>query len=213
MNSSNIDSMRKVYDRVWHWIVKQTYETAESPAITVNHQTKPNEADDYTRIRSYENIKALQLAKNPIIDMSELERSHIYRESPPSSKVKSIMHTKDAVSTRQQQRPSIPVRTDSSRSVASTTLSSMSSRSTTPSNSFRQDPRPALSSSSSTAAGAVTAQMKNEIYDVETAILYNQHKCLNTIANNYSKPLQSVKEDEYLEVDDNNNHMNSNYPK
>ncbi|CAF0849076.1 unnamed protein product [Adineta ricciae] len=214
MNSSNIDSMRRVYDRVWHWIVKQTYETAESPTITVNHQTKPNEADNYTRIRSYENIKAHQLAKNPIIDMSELERSHIYREPPPSSsKVKSIMHTKNSVSTRQQQRPLIPVRTDSSRSVASTTLSSMSSRSTTPSNSFRQDPRPALSSSSSTAVEAVTPQMKNEIYDVETAILYNHHKCLNTIANNYPKPLQSVKEDEYLEVDDNNNHMNSNYPK
>ena len=27
MNSSSVDSMRKVYDHVWHWIAKQTYES------------------------------------------------------------------------------------------------------------------------------------------------------------------------------------------
>ena len=26
-NNPNIDSMKKFYDHVWHWIVKQTYES------------------------------------------------------------------------------------------------------------------------------------------------------------------------------------------
>ncbi|UJR10453.1 hypothetical protein I4U23_014657 [Adineta vaga] len=196
------------------------FTATESPTNTITRQTKPNEADDYDRIKSYENMKSLQSSKHPIIDLSELERKNIYAET--SSKVKPVMYTKEFVSTRQQQRPTIPVRTDSSRSVASTTLSSMSSRSTTPSNSFRQDSRTIVSSSSSSiAAHGLVPQMKNDInekpsksvYDIETAILYNNQKCLNTITNGYSKPLQSVKEDEYLEVDNNNNHMHNKYSK
>ncbi len=26
-NNPSIDSVRKIYDHVWHWIVKQTYES------------------------------------------------------------------------------------------------------------------------------------------------------------------------------------------
>ncbi len=26
-NGNSIDSMRKIYDHVWHWIAKQTYES------------------------------------------------------------------------------------------------------------------------------------------------------------------------------------------
>ncbi len=110
-----------------------------------------------------------------------MERNNIYASTPP--KVKSntmipILH---------QRRPPVPVRTDSTRSIGSTTT-------TSPSNSFRYD-------SSSSSSGSIT-QMKNAIskpaYDIEPSIL-----------NKNFIPLQSVKEDEFLEVKSSKVNINS----
>jgi hypothetical protein len=56
-------------------------------------------------------------------------------------------------------------------------------------------------------------QMKNETnnvkskltHDIETSILKNNNKCINVITSGNFVPLQSVKEDECLEIDVNNN--------
>ena len=170
---------------------------------------KSNEADDYYPLKSYQTLKAPRSPKHPPIDSVDSGRSNIYAETPP--KVKSSMQTRDYVAARQQ-RPSAPVRTDSARSVASTTLSSMSSRSTTPSNSFRQDPR-TLTSSPASINNELSEHKPKSIYDIESAILYNNHKCLNMITSGYSSALQSVKEDECLTVDANNNHTHSKLTK
>ncbi|CAF1128370.1 unnamed protein product [Adineta steineri] len=188
----------------------------DSPTNTIARKTKPNGIDDYQHIKAYQNMKSLNSPKHIMMDYSDLERSNIYAETPP--KVKSTTPIKDSTSARQ--RPPIPVRTDSSRSVGNT---SMSSQTTTPSNSFRQDPRTIMSRStdSSSSSSGLTSQIKNvtnnntkskSTYDIETAILYNNNKCLNMITSAYSKPLQSVKEDECLEVNNNNNH-HENYSK
>ena len=154
-------------------------------------------------------MKTIISPKHNLSDFSDSEIKNLSAEIP--SKVKSattlINHTNHYTPLRPQQRPPIPLRTDSSRSTGSTTISSLSSQSTTPSNSFRQDSKTNISSY------GLTSDMKNgintikskTIYDIETAILNNNNKCLTMITNGYSTPLQSVKEDECLEVDDNNN--------
>lgn len=106
-----------------------------------------------------------------------MERNNIYAGTPP--KVKSVT----LIPKLQPRKPPIPVRTDSTRSVSSTTTTPT----TTPSNSFRL-----MSRSVDTSSYGLT---KNGIDDIETLI-----------SNGNFLPLQSVKEDESLEIDKNNNH-------
>jgi hypothetical protein len=135
--------------------------------------------------------------------------------------------------------PNIPIRNDMTRSMNSgTSTSSMSSfstatfssQSTTPSNSFRNDTTSIMtrSADASSSCGLIT-QTKNgtnnikskSTYDIDTSTndrsrqqtkenLNNNSKCLNTITNGNFVPLQSVKEDECLEFD---NDRNKNYSK
>ncbi|CAF0721604.1 unnamed protein product [Rotaria sordida] len=122
----------------------------------------------------------------------------------------------------------------SSSSMSSFSTATCSSRSTTPSNSYRHDTTSimtrsadASSSSSSSSCGIIT-QTKNgthnikskSTYDIDTSTidrsriqtkdnLNNNSKCLNTITNGNFVPLQSVKEDECLEVDNDTNKIRS----
>ncbi|CAF4958248.1 unnamed protein product, partial [Rotaria socialis] len=117
----------------------------------------------------------------------------------------------------------------SSSSVSSFSTATCSSRSTTPSNSYRHDPTSIMtrSADASSSCGLIT-QTKNgtnnikskSTYDIDTSTidrskqqtkdnLNNNSKCLNTIANGNFVPLQSVKEDECLEVDINSNKVRS----
>ncbi|CAM2716065.1 unnamed protein product [Rotaria socialis] len=117
----------------------------------------------------------------------------------------------------------------SSSSVSSFSTATCSSRSTTPSNSYRHDPTSIMtrSADASSSCGLIT-QTKNRTnnikskstYDIDTSTidrskqqtkdnLNNNSKCLNTIANGNFVPLQSVKEDECLEVDINSNKVRS----
>jgi hypothetical protein len=117
-----------------------------------------------------------------------MERNNIYAGTPPKVKPTTLI----PILQQQQRRPPIPVRTDSTRSVGSSI-----------SNSFRHDSSTIMSRSAdaSSSCGLMT-QMKNKInhmkskssYDIETSIL-------NKISNGNFVPLQSVKEDEFLEVD------------
>jgi hypothetical protein len=117
-----------------------------------------------------------------------MERNNIYAGTPPKVKPTTLI----PILQQQQRRPPIPVRTDSTRSVGSSI-----------SNSFRHDSSTIMSRSAdaSSSCGLMT-QMKNKINnmksksscDIETSIL-------NKISNGNFVPLQSVKEDEFLEVD------------
>jgi len=113
-------------------------------------------------------------------DFSDMERNNIYAGTPPKVKSPTL------IPIVQQRRPQIPVRTDSSRSVGSTSI--------TPSNSFRYDSSIIMSQSADTSSplsscGLMT-KMKNGInnmksksaYDIETSIL-------NKISNGNFVPL------------------------
>jgi hypothetical protein len=110
-----------------------------------------------------------------------MERNNIYASTPPKVKSNTM------ISILHQRRPPVPVRADSTRSIGSTTTT------TSPSNSFRHD--------SSSSSGSIT-QMKNAIskpaYNIEPSIL-----------NKNFIPLQSVKEDEFLEVKSSKVNINS----
>jgi hypothetical protein len=134
---------------------------------------------------------------------------------------------------QQRRAPSIPVRSDNTRPVNGTSTSSMSSfstatcssQSTTPSNSFRHDSASIMtrSADASSSCGLInpTKNGTNNIkskstYDIDTSTIdksrqqtkdnsNNNSKCLNTITNGNFVPLQSVKEDECLEVDNDRN--------
>jgi len=116
-----------------------------------------------------------------------MERNNIYAGTPSKLKPTTLIPI-----LQQQRRPPVPVRTDSTRSVGSSI-----------SNSFRHDSSTIMSRSAdaSSSCGLIT-QMKNKINnmksksncDIETSIL-------NKISNGNFVPLQSVKEDEFLEVD------------
>jgi hypothetical protein len=129
-------------------------------------------------------------------NFSDMEGNNIYAGTPPKMKPTTL------VSILQQRRPPVPIRTDSTRSVGSTTISTISSQSVTPSNSFRHDPSIILNRSVDASSSGLMNQVKNGInnmkskstYDIETSIL----------TKNFT-PLQSVKEDEFLEIDNNNN--------
>lgn len=130
---------------------------------------------------------------------------------------------------QQRRGPSTSTRNENVRSVNGTSNSSVSSfstatcssRSTTPSNSYRNDSMSIMtrSADASSSCGLIT-QTKNgtnnvkskSTYDIDTSTtdrskqqtkdnLNNNSKCLNTITNGNFVPLQSVKEDECLEVD------------
>jgi len=180
----------------------------DSPTTSISRKTKPNGIDDHQHTKSCQNMKSIISPKHTLMDFSDLERNNIYAETPPKVKSTTLINNKNHyAATRSQQRPPIPFRTDSTRSVGSTTTSSLSSQSTTPSNSFRQDPRTIMSRSTDVSSSEMktsTNTMKSK-YDIETAILNNNNRCLSMISNGYSAPLQSVKEDECLEVDNNNN--------
>jgi hypothetical protein len=137
---------------------------------------------------------------------------------------------------QQKRPPNIPIRNDMTRSMNSgTSTSSMSSfstatcssQSTTPSSSYRHDATSIMtrSADASSACGLIT-QTKNgtnntkskSTYDIDISTIdrsrqqtkenlnNNSSKCSNMITNGNFVPLQSVKEDECLEVDKNNNH-------
>lgn len=125
--------------------------------------------------------------------------------------------------------PKVLIRNDLTQSVnGSTPTSSMSSfstatcssQSTTPSNSFHQDATPIMTRSADASSCGLIVQTKNgtsntkskSTYDIDAAIvdrsrqptkenLNNNSKCSNAITNGNFVPLQSVKEDECLEVD------------
>ena len=130
---------------------------------------------------------------------------------------------------QQRRVPTVPVRNDqlrnstgaSTSSVSSFSTATCSSQSTTPSNSFRHDPSSIMtrSADASSACGlitqtkTVTSTMKSKsTYDIDTPTndrsraqtkenLNQNSKCSNPISNGNFVPLQSVKEDECLEVD------------
>lgn len=109
----------------------------------------------------------------------------------------------------------------SSSSVSSFSTATCSSRSTTPSNSYRHDTTSIMtrSADASSSCGLITQTKKGtnntkskSTYDIDTSTidrsrqqtkdnLNNNSKGLNTITNGNFVPLQSVKEDECLEVD------------
>lgn len=130
---------------------------------------------------------------------------------------------------QQRRVPTVPVRNDqlrnstgaSTSSVSSFSTATCSSQSTTSSNSFRHDPSSIMtrSADASSACGlitqtkTVTSTMKSKsTYDIDTPTndrsraqtkenLNQNSKCSNPISNGNFVPLQSVKEDECLEVD------------
>ncbi len=126
--------------------------------------------------------------------------------------------------------PNVPVRHDLTRSMnGATSTSSMSSfstatgssQSTTPSNSFRHDPTSIMtrSADASSSCGLINPSKNGSnnsksksTYDIDTSTmdrsrqptkenLTHNSKCLTTMTNGNFVPLQSVKEDECLEVD------------
>jgi hypothetical protein len=133
---------------------------------------------------------------------------------------------------QQKRPPNIPIRNDNTRpptngtsssSMSSFSTATSSSQSTTPSNSFRHDATSIMtrSADASSSCGLIN-QTKNgtnnikskSTYDIDTSItdkskqqlkenLNNNSKCSNTNGN--FVPLQSVKEDECLEVDNDRN--------
>jgi len=131
--------------------------------------------------------------------------------------------------------PNIPVRNDMTRSMndgtsmLSFSTATCSSQSTTPSNSFRHDTTSIMTRSADASSSCgLTIQTKNgthntkskSTYDIDTTTvdrsrqqtkenLNNNSKCLNTITNGNFVPLQSVKEDECLEVDNDRNKKRS----
>ncbi len=140
---------------------------------------------------------------------------------------------------QQKRQPNIPTRNNITRSMHEASSSSMSSfstaasssQSTTPSNSFRHDATSMMTrsadASSSSSCGLIT-QTKHgtnntkskSTYDIDLSVvdrsrqqtkenLNNNSKCLNTITNGNFVPLQSVKEDECLEVDHDRNKKHS----
>ena len=190
----------------------------DSPANTNSQKTnKSNEVDYNQERKSCQNMKSIKSAKTIREDYSDMERNNIYAKTPP--KVKSTSHTNSTnyyVSMNLQRRPPVPIRTDSIRSIDGTTVSSFSSKSTTPSNSLRHNStaimsRSADASSSSCKLITSTNNLKSKsIYDIETSMSNNQNKCINKSTKGSLRPLQSVKEDECLEADDNSN---ENYSK
>jgi hypothetical protein len=114
----------------------------------------------------------------------------------------------------------------STSSMSSFSTATCSSQSTTPSNSYRQDTTSIMtrSADASSACGLIS-QTKNgtnnakskSTYDIDTSTIdrsrqqtkenlnNNSSKCSNMITNGNFVPLQSVKEDECLEVENNRN--------
>ena len=128
---------------------------------------------------------------------------------------------------QQKRAPNIPIRNDTKRSISGTSTSSVSSfstatsssQSTTPSNSFRHDSTSIMtrSADASSSCGLII-QTKNatnntkskSTYDIDISTIdRSRQPTKENLNNNNSKsitngnfvPLQSVKEDECLEVD------------
>lgn len=187
---------------------------ADPSTNTISRKSKSNEINHYQSTKSSQSMKPMAPAKMITPDYSEMERNNIYAETP--SKIKSATidaDTSNYVCLRPQRRPPVPIRTDSIRSVGGTTVSSCSSQSTTTSNSYRQDSMNIMSRSvdatSSSSSSDLITPIKNEMkskstFDIETSILNHHNKSLNTITNGNFIPLESVKEDECLEINNNN---------
>lgn len=95
----------------------------------------------------------------------EFERENIYTPTPPQ------MQSTETICTSQRRvRPPVPVRTDSSRSLASTTTSSGRS-------------------------------LDSSIYESSPAMSTPTNRAANLMTNGHFVPLQSVQEDECLDVD------------
>ncbi|CAF2931540.1 unnamed protein product [Rotaria sp. Silwood2] len=257
-HNHSIDSMRKIYDHVWHWIVKQTYEITDSPinSTNTNHRkTKSTTIDNSQQTKSCQNMKCIVSPKQNINstkrmtpDYSDMERNNIYAETPPKPKPNSsssvlpptfVNGTSHYMPILQQRRPpNISNYNDghirnlngtSSSSMSSFSTATCSSRSTTPSNSYRHDTTSIMtrSADASSSCGLIT-QIKNgtnntkskSTYNIDTSTidrsrtqtkdnLNNNSKCLNMITNGNFVPLQSVKEDECLEVNNDTNKIRS----
>ncbi|CAF0865473.1 unnamed protein product [Rotaria sordida] len=203
--------------------LQTSYILTDSSTNTISRKNKSNDIDHYQSTKSCQNMKSIISPKTITADFSDIERNNIYAETPPKMKSTTTLKndTNHYIPIRQQRRPPIPVRTDSMRSIGSTTISSFSSQSTTPSNSFRHDSTTIMSRSAdaTTSSCELITPIKNDMNhlkskstcDIETSILNNHNKCLNMITNGNFVPLQAVKEDECLEIDDkNNNNKNNN---
>ncbi|CAF2389523.1 unnamed protein product [Rotaria sp. Silwood2] len=187
---------------------------ADSSTNAISRKNKSNDIDHYQATKTCQNMKSIISSKTITPDFSDMERNNIYAGTPKMKPTTLKNETDHYTTMRQQRRPPVPLRTDSIRSIGSTTTSSFSSQSTTPSNSFRHESTAIMSrSADATSSYELISPIKNEInqmkskstHDIETSILNNHNKCLNMITNGNFVPLQSVKEDECLEIDDNNN--------
>ncbi|CAF3379771.1 unnamed protein product [Rotaria sp. Silwood1] len=253
-HNHSIDSMRKIYDHVWHWIVKQTYEITDSPinSTNTNRKTKSTTIENSQQTKSCQNMKCIVSPKQIINsttkrmtpDYSDMERNNIYAETRSKLKPNSsssvlpptfVNGTNHYMPILQQRRPPNTsnhndnnvrnLNSTSSSSMSSFSTATCSSRSTTPSNSYRHDTTSIMtrSADASSSCGLII-QTKNgtnntkskSTYDIDTSTmdrsrtqtkdnLNNNSKCLNMITNGNFVPLQSVKEDECLEVDNDTN--------
>ncbi|UJR35465.1 hypothetical protein I4U23_028221 [Adineta vaga] len=168
-NNHSIDSVKKIYDHVWHWIVKQTYEITDSPINSTNinnRKTKTNGIDHCQQTKSCQNMKCIISPKQTLIpqtkritaDYSDMERNNIYAETPPKTKptstsispptlVNGTSHYMPILQQQQQQRrpPPPPQQqpqppSNNTRSANTMSNSSMSSFSTATSSSQSTTP-------------------------------------------------------------------------
>lgn len=193
----------------------QNMKCITSPKQTINSATKHTTAD-YS-----------EMERNNIYAETPKPKANSSSSILPPTLVNGTNHIMPVL--QQKRSSNIPTSNDnlrnlngtSSSSVASFSTANGSSRSTTPSNSYRHDTTSIMtrSADASSACGLIT-QTKNgtnntkskSTYDIDTSTidrsrqqtkdnLNNNSKVLNTITNGNFVPLQSVKEDECLEVD------------
>ena len=144
----------------------------DSPSDTHSRKAKGSRMD------RGETTNARPSTKHRSSDYAEVDRNNIYAQTPPQLKSTSVNRVHSHLSHEQRrQRPPIPLRTDSSRSLVSSATT-------------RPNGTPTMTRSADVLSTA----------DMETSILNHNTRCLNLITNgNHFVPLQSVKEDECLE--------------
>lgn len=205
------------------FIIYFIFLVTDSSAHIASRRTKSIENNSNNNnslsIKSCQNMKSIIISKSSETDFSDMETNNIYAETPPKMKSATLKNDTDHyLAMRQQRRPPVPIRSDSIRSISSTTASSFSSQSTIPSNSYRQDSTAIMSRSVDASSSCeLIKPIKNETnhtkskstYDLETSISNNHTKCTNTVSNGNFVPLESVKEDECLEINGNHNEIYS----